>query len=93
MDGGKDEETTMAAINQGFDTATRPDDTARQADATGMLLWSAAALMELLVLVGGLMWIMSGPGAIGMAGRVTLVALGAVLGGGAFACLASRRQT
>jgi hypothetical protein len=63
------------------------------AKALSLLLWSGAALMELLVLAGGLMWIVSGPGAIGTPVRVALVALAAVCGGGAFALAAARKST
>lgn len=60
-----------------------------------MMFWSAtaAALMETLVMIGGVMWIMSGPGAIGVVGRVILVAMAAVTDGAAFAFAAARRST
>jgi hypothetical protein len=93
MTDGDTEETTMAAINPGMDHAPRApmsDEARRAAAAMPMTLWSAAALMETLVLVGGMMWIMSGPGAIGPAGRVLIVAVIAVIGGGVFAIAASK---
>jgi hypothetical protein len=67
-------------------------ESANAAATAAVLLWSIAALMETLALVGGMIWIMRGPGAIGMGGRVALVALAAVLGGGAFALAAARKS-
>jgi hypothetical protein len=95
-------ETDMNALNtpvacapmaeDSRDSRDSGDESANAAPATGLLLWSIAALMETLVLVGGLFWIMRGPAAVGTGGRVVLVALAAVFGGGAFAFAAARKS-
>ena len=87
---GETEETTMAAINPGMQQAPRAEEVRSAVDTLPLTLWSVAALMETLVLVGGMMWIMSGPGPIGVGGRVLFVALIAVIGGGVFAVAAAR---
>ena len=61
------------------------------AEEPSLNLWTTAALLETLVLVGGLMWIMSGPGAVSLAGRVVCVALVSVCGGGAIAYAAAKK--
>ena len=87
------EEKKVAAIPTGLNQAPITGESRSDPDSMAMTLWSAAALMESLVLVGGVIWIMSGPGAIGVYARVALVALFAVLGGGAFALAAARKGT
>ena len=85
-------ESDVAFIEQGLNQAPTTEEPCPSVDPTAMTLWSVAALMETLALVGGVMWIMSGPGAIGMPGRVAIVAMAAVLGGGAIAIAAARKS-
>jgi len=80
----------MAAINTGLEHVTHVDTGTRDADAMVMTLWSAGALMETLILVGGVLWVLNGPGAISVYARVALVALFAVLGGGVFVVTAAK---
>ena len=85
------EEIMATSIEQELTKAPCTEESASQLDSSTLTLWSAAALMETLALVGGVVWIMSGPGGISMFGRVAIVALVAVLGGGAFVIAAARR--
>jgi hypothetical protein len=86
-------EAAMGALNAATESARTARKAGAESDALRLLLWSCAALVEMLVLGGGLMWILSGPGAIQTPARIALVALAAVSGGGAFALAAAKKSS
>ncbi len=90
---GAEETVVRLTLDAGAETRRETGTPVGQgADPAVMTLWTAAALLETLVMVGGLMWIMSGPGAVGIPTRVIFVSLAAVCGGGALVFAAAKRN-